>query len=383
MAYTGNTPSNLAMLRLEARKSFSFSLLLQEPNDAPIDITGCSFEFVMKGTPLASTGDSDEDNLVVNSTAEIVDPLLGSARFNLQASDLASKPQEYPFAIVMHTPEGYSAVIVKGVVDLLENTEYASVNTTYDEVQPDQGVTVTMAGMAVLEVTIGGMLPPGMNYMSDQEKADLAQLVEDWLGVELGTAAFKNVDFFAPAAAGVPEAGIKKYVLTKTGNGDYQMTWLPAPDTGGTNVDVVEHADWVTLIIGGSSSVDDGGGDLDATDIPQGFVPTASGIDSWGWAAIPDVDFDVVEDTATYVKMTPAERDKLASIEEGAQENVDPDWSDVQNKPDFGSAAEQDAGDFADANHTHRFLDLDGVSVSYDEPSGIPEDGDIHLQILG
>jgi len=383
MSYAGNTPSDFTVLRLEARKSFSFTIRLKDGSGQfPLDITGCSFAFVMKTTPLAPTIDSDTDNLVVNAQAEITDAEEGAARFYLQASDLSAPPKEYPFAIVMLTAEGYSAVVVKGVVELLKNTEYASVFETYEAVQPEQGMEIRMEELVTVEVRIGGMLPPGMNYMSDQEKEDLAELVENFLGVTFGTAAYKNIGFFALHEAGVPVGGLTNRYLAKKSNNDYDMVWQRLPKVEGTNVDVVDHTDWTTLIIGGSTSVDDGAGQLDATNIPDQFVPTSFGNDQWDWAPVLHPDADGLSDGTLNVIMTALERSKLSGIAAGAQVNVVPTWAALTGKPTFGTAALANTDDFAPTTHTHKFLDLTDVEIGNSEPLNPATPGALYLRLL-
>lgn len=388
MSYAGNTPSNLTVLRLEARKSFSLTLAIKDERERPVDITGCTFEFVMKRQPLQRTGSSDDDNLVVNSAGVITDAAEGGARFNLQASDLsAAQGSEYPFAIVMRTSEGYSAVIVKGIVDLQENTEYESVLFDFDvdEVQPEQGIEVLLRDMVTIEVRVGGMLPPGMNYMTDQEKADLAELVDKWMDVVLGTAAFKNVEFFARAEQGVPEGGLKGRVLKKRTNTSFDMEWMPEQGSGGgADIEITDHDIYTLMVITQNENGLDGEA-VDPSEVPWGYVVMSLGNGSWDWRPV-ELTADDIDDGVTHVTMTVQERTKLNSVAAGATVQVSADWNatsgvaQILNKPTLGTAASQPSSAFATAGHTHRVINLDGIDRGTVAPSG-GVDGDIYLWI--
>ena len=83
-----------------------------------------------------------------------------------------------------------------------------------------------------------------------------------------------------------------------------------------------------------------------------GRVPTANGANGWSWeepaAKVESVNGqigavvlnqDSVADTPTRVAMTPAERAKLDEL------TATTEWTDVLNKPAFGSASLLDAAD--------------------------------------
>lgn len=362
MAYLGNSPTKgETVLRLEGRKSFSFGLWIKDPRGAAIDITGCTIRFVMKALPLSATDTEDETNLVANSEADLVEPEIGYARFDMQATDLDAAAGEYPFAVVLTTQDGYSAVIVKGIVDLLPNVEFASLGTTYIGANPPVSLEVVLRGMTSIEVLVGGMLPPLMGFLSDADKARLDELVVKVLQQpDFGSAAYRDETYFAPAAAVVPAGGFTGRVLGKLSSDDYDIGWINLATGGG------------------------GGDGLDATGIPSGYVPTADGAGLWEWQpAVANA--DDLTDGVTLVVMTAVERAKLAAIAAGAEVNVQADWNAVsgdaaiQNKPTLGTAAAEDVEAFADANHTHRLLDLDGVTRGTTTPSG-GVDGDFYIR---
>ena len=365
MAYLGNSPSKgNTVLRVEARKSFSFGIWLKDFKKKPLDITDCSISLVVKTRPYDTSDTADEDNLLTNSAAEILEPEVGYARINLQASDLDLATGEYPFALVLHTPEGYSAVIAKGVLEVLDNPEFASVGLTYEGGDPSSSLEIHLRELTSLSVHVGGMLPPNASFFSSQAAQQLDELVERVLmHPPFGSAAYESASSFAPASAVLPPGGFANRVLGKASSADYDVTWLNIGTGGG------------------------GGGEgLDAEGIPAGHVPTATGADLWEWEA-PTVNADDITDGSTKVIMTVDERNKLAGIEEGAEENVQADWdatsgpAQILNQPTLGTAAEENVEAFAPAAHTHSFFDLENVTSGTGEPSG-GSAGDIYIRIL-
>lgn len=168
-----NTPPARTLLRLEARKSFSFSLRLVDSESRPVDVTGCTFTIVAKPYPLVVADPTDALNIIANDTAEIVDAVDGHVKFDLQASDTSVTVGEYPFVITMRTPAGYSIVLVKGTLEILENPEYASTGTTYIDENVSTALEVLLQDQVVLNVAVGGLLPPGMHFLSSADKAKL------------------------------------------------------------------------------------------------------------------------------------------------------------------------------------------------------------------
>lgn len=343
MAYLGNTPNRAnTVLQLEGRKSFSFALWLKEPNGAHIDLTGCLIDFVMKSSPYDTNDTADEDNLITNSRAVIVDPVTGYARFNFQASDLSATSGEYDYSIVLTTPEGYSVVIVKGVVELLPNTEFAAGLENYPAAEPTVFLDVVLRGLNVVEVYVGSVLPPGWGYLANGDKARLDQLVNIILEAPaFGSAAYKNAEYFALAEAAIPPGGFTGRVLGKRTNADYDIDWINIPDG-------------------------EGGAGLDATGVPAGYVPTAKAPDAWDWApAIANA--DDLTDGLVNVVMTAAERSKLGGVAPGAEVNmnVNADWNaasgdaEILNKPAV-----------ALAGHTHVLADITNLTRGTPIPTG-------------
>jgi hypothetical protein len=332
MAYLGNTPGQATILRVEARKSFSLGLWVKDSRGRAIDLSGSTLTIVAKTKPIDVTSDTT-NLLAADAVAIIATPTLGYARFDIQAATLNQVPGEYDYAIVLRTPEGYSSVIVKGILDIQQNTEYASVGTSYPSANPPQSLSVLLQGSSSISVFIGGQLPPGMNYVRDE----VMQAIED---------------FDPDAIALVPVGGVGGYVLTKTTGDDYSMAWLP---------------------------VGNGAFALDATGQPAGYVPAAVGDDTWIWAA---VGIDATGVTAGYAPV--ANGDGTWGWAAVAPEVATPDWTAtiaqpgyIANKPSLGTAAAAAATDFMNA--TTLVAEMPGIHFQ----TTIPLTGtDLHLYFV-
>lgn len=160
MSYTGNSPEDETVLRLQARKSFALGLWIQDYNGNPLDIAGTTTRIVVrKNVPINTVDDSA--NIITNSVAEIIAPTLGLCRFNFQASDLDAPAGDYVYSIVM-VAEGYSSVIVAGPLELEQNTEFTSVGSTYaPEDAMSSALTVTLRAPGKIIVRTGPTLAPG------------------------------------------------------------------------------------------------------------------------------------------------------------------------------------------------------------------------------
>jgi len=325
----------MTVLRLEARKSFALSVQVRDSSGRPLDLAGTALRLVVLKRLPAGTDSGDAANLLVDATAEIVDAADGRASFNLQATDLNHKPGEYPFALVTDV-NGYSTVAAKGIVDLQQNTEFASLNSSYLPAQAPAGITVTLGGSTQVTLQTGPALAPGATSFlnSDKEKLDgiepgaQVNVEADWSAEEgmpgyvrhrprFGSAAYRDFEDLL----GLPKGGAPGEVLVKLSSTDYQVGWQQ-PTTGGA------------------------GGTLPATGVTAGYVPTANGVGGWGWAAIVagvqsvnnkqgavTLTLDDLAETAARKAMTAAERTKLGQL------TTTPAWTDIAGRPTFGTAA--------------------------------------------
>lgn len=175
MTYVGNGPEDRVVLRLEARKSFALGLWIQDYNGRPLDILGATLRIVVRKRVGSDVVD-DSANLIVNSMAQIITPSMGFARFEFQASDLDHPAGEYFYSIVM-VYEGYSAVIVKGPLELEQNTEFSSVDETYTtEGSMSSALTVILRNQIVLNVRTGPTLAPGEATFTHEDEQKLDEL---------------------------------------------------------------------------------------------------------------------------------------------------------------------------------------------------------------
>jgi hypothetical protein len=317
---------------LEARKSFALSVWVRDANGRPLDISTTELRLVvMKKLPRGS----DPGEFLVNVAAEIVDAVEGFARFNLQASDLNHVPGELPFALVLDD-NGYSTVAAKGIVDLQQNTEFASVNSTYLPANAPSSVVLTIGEGSSITLRTGPTLAPGTTSFTEGDKAKLdgiaagaqVNVEANWLSEEgqpgyiryrpaFGSAAFYDVEDLLA----LPTGGAPGEVLVKLNSADYMVGWQQPSSSGG-------------------------GGSLPAAGVTAGYVPTANGVDGWGWAAIVSgveavngkqgmvtLTLDDLADTATRLAMTPAERTKLTELETSIS------YTNLLDKPTLGTAA--------------------------------------------
>lgn len=363
MAYIGNSPQATTVLRLEARKSFALSVWIRDTNGRPLDITDTSLHLVMKKLPIKSdTGDAT--NLIANSEAEIVDAAEGLARFSLQASDLDHTPGEYPFALVMNS-NGYSTVAAKGVVDLQQNTEFASIHNAYLSSNAPSAVVLNV-GSSRITLSAGPTLAPGTTSFTNADKEKLDEIeagaqvnVEaSWLAEEgmpgyirhrpqFGSAAFMDVE----ELLGIPTGGSPGEVLVKLTSDDYIVGWAQ-PSGGG------------------------GGGTLPADGVLAGYVPTANGANGWAWGEIVagvqtvngqggvvTLTLAHIVDSATRLAMTPAERTKLGQLKTVIS------YDELNNLPTLGSASYQDVEDFLQPGQVEAADVTSGVFLAARVPS--------------
>lgn len=173
--YLGNSPLDKTILRLMARKSFQLSLLLQDRNGRPLDITGATIRMVVRKSVPPDVSD-DSGNLIMSSLADAPIPEAGLARFSLQASELDEPPGEYLFTIVLVT-NGYSVAIVDGVLELLQNTEFDSMGEVYTpDVATVTHLEVKLRNQSVIVVRTGPALAPGQAFFSVEDEKRLDEL---------------------------------------------------------------------------------------------------------------------------------------------------------------------------------------------------------------
>jgi hypothetical protein len=172
--YTGNTPQDETILRLQARKSFAFGVWVEDFNGNPLDIVNSSFRMVARKS-VPSTVNDDSGNLLTNSHGTVVAAALGFVRFSLQASELDWEPGEYGFTIVI-SEGGYSAVLVKGTIVLEENAEFTSMTESYIPNDISTALRVALREQVAIYVKTGPTLAPGQATFSIEDEQHLDEL---------------------------------------------------------------------------------------------------------------------------------------------------------------------------------------------------------------
>lgn len=330
MSSIGNSPQQHTVLRLEARKSFVLGVLITNPHGRPADLEGCKLTIVAK-PPNAVAQDDDANLLAQDAEAILVAPELGYARFELQAATLDHEPGEYPFAIVLVTDSGYSSVLVKGTLDLQQNTEVSSVGHYFSAGLDSQRIDVVLQGRNVVHVSLGAQPPPGWRWLRD----DIAETIES---------------FDPDGVAMVPPGGLGGYVLTKVTGSDYAMAWRP---------------------------VGNGVFALNAYDQPAGFAPVARGDGTWDWAS-PEL--DATDASAGTVPVADGEGDwtwaEPTSSEQADWDAPESEPTAILNKPELGTAAASDVEDFVAAGTL--VSEMAGVHIVTSVPSQ-GEDGHLYF----
>lgn len=323
MAYLGNSPRQATVLQVEARKSFALSLWFRDTNRRPADLTGCQVRMVVKAQPLSESDLTDSDNILTGSVAMIPEPELGYAQFSIQAAELNVQPGEYLYAIVLVTAAGYSSVVVKGILDVQQNTEFSSIGDTYDAASAPGSLEILLRGSASVDVFAGSLIPPGFTWMSDADKEKLDRIDE--------------------AAILLPTGGGPRQWLRKRTADDYDFEWAEPQAFDGT---------------------------LSAEGVPDGYAPVSDGQGAWAWAMVsPTVDWELAEGVPGSVLNKP-------SLGTASEKDVD-----------FFAEAEHThaAGDITSgrlaAARVPRLTDLEGVTKGTADPTG-GTSGDVYLKIL-
>lgn len=325
MAYIGNTPGRTTVIQLEARKSFSLGLWFMDQGGRPADLTGSSVRMVAKASPIDVTDTDDSDNLIVNSTATIVDAAQGYCTFDLQAAELDLEPTEYPFAIVLTTPTGYTSTVMKGVIDIQQNPDFTAMTSSYlpPEELPSQTLEVVLRGISLIDVRLGHVPPPGFHWLSAADQDKLDQIVM--------------------AATIMPAGGVPGQVIGKISETDYDYRWVTLQAYDGT---------------------------LNATGIPAGRAPVSDGADSWNWGEVsPTVDWALPEGQPGSVLNKPTLG--TASIRDDA----------YFSQPGHKHSGDDITSGTVAAARLPKLSELRGVSWGASAPIG-GEDGDIYFQVL-
>ena len=383
MAALGNSPSRDLVIRLEARKSFSLGVWITDSNGKALSLVGTTLRFVVKKNPERAPQEDDSDNLIVNSVAVLDDAQVGFARFNLQASDLHHKPGEYEFAMVLWD-EGYSTVVARGVIDIVSNTEFLSVEDTYTD-EPGMiasALRITLRNRDVLQVRTGSTLAPGDNTFTDA-------LLEKLDGIEYGAGANP------PPHNRIPEGGLQGTHLIREADGFVGWAYPHSVDGGFVHTGVIPDEGDPGFFVPGGSVVTEGSSTFGA---PQGHVPTSNGIGYWTWEpaggvqpgeyvesingaqGVVSLSLGDIPDTVSRVAVSPAQRDAIGPAAQTAE------WAQISDVPTdllkagVVTAADVSSGTLENAR-VPRVSELRGFTSGTAAPSNATgSDGDLYFQ---
>lgn len=323
MTSVTNSPQSLTSIRLEARKSFSLGLWVQDVHGRAADLSGCTLRMVVKREPYSALDTNDSDNLITSDEAVHDDSEMGYVVLNLQASELDLSEGEYPYVVVMVTSEGYSTTLLKGYVEVVGNPEFQSMQDQYSNTTPQTTLEIVLRGMNFVAVRAGHVPPPGMTWLSaaDQEKIDLVQ----------------------EAAVLIPPGGDAGDLLRKSDDGDYLFEWANPQSYDGT---------------------------LSAESIPAGRAPVSDGNNGWTWGEVsPTVDWALPSSQPGSILNKPI----LGSAA-------------AQNTSAFAASSHQHNADAVDAGvfnnaRVPKVSELRGITVGTAMPSG-GSNGDIYLRLV-
>jgi hypothetical protein len=204
MAVLSNTPRSETVVTVEARKSFAFGIqFLYSSNSTPIDITGATVRMVVS-LPRRLGG-----TIAIDRDATILNGPLGLAQIALQADDLDFAEDEYPFSVTLVSALGYSTLILKGVLDLRDNTEHESTGATYADINPSTNLAAYLRDNNLVTVKI--------------DHVDGLYAVVTDLIVE-ATATLEDLVERAEAAANLALATAGQLLVVDNGDGTYDVT---------------------------------------------------------------------------------------------------------------------------------------------------------------
>jgi hypothetical protein len=155
MTTISNVPKDNLVITASARKSFALGYWIKDKNGSPVDLADCNLTLTI--------GKIDAWGVVTalySGMAVIDNPVTGYAQFQLQASELDFKPNEYRYTVTLRS-FGFSAVISRGEWQLEQNMEFDSVNHDFTSAIPPQTVAVLLRDSQDVHITMGEMLPPG------------------------------------------------------------------------------------------------------------------------------------------------------------------------------------------------------------------------------
>lgn len=152
-----NSPNGQLNAVLERRKSWGLRVHLKYSDGLPVSLTGYTLRMVVKEDEF-DEDEYDSNNLIVNAEAAIQAPETGEAFFSFQAAELDWEPGNYYGSLVLWTPAGYSLLLARLAIQLVANTESASMHQLYDVHGLSRGLELTLRDGNVVEMTASNLV---------------------------------------------------------------------------------------------------------------------------------------------------------------------------------------------------------------------------------
>ena len=151
-----NTPREATILEFEARKSASLALWFQDYLGNVVDLTNSSITF-----SAASFDRSGVPTILVSKAFTMVDPAVGYALLELQASELNLAPNEYDMTVTLRRA-GYSVVVLKGSLVLRQNSDWDALDEVFAVGIPPQSLVVKLFQDNDTHVEYSSAYPPNL-----------------------------------------------------------------------------------------------------------------------------------------------------------------------------------------------------------------------------
>lgn len=152
-----NSPNGQLGVALERRKSWMLRVRLKYADGQPVVLAGYTLRMVVKAEEF-DEDEYDSNNLLVNSEARVSMPEMGEALFELQAAELDWEPGGYYGSLVMWTPAGYSLLLARMQIQLVANTDSASMHRIYDSYDPTGTLDLILRNSDVVEMTASNLV---------------------------------------------------------------------------------------------------------------------------------------------------------------------------------------------------------------------------------
>lgn len=224
-----NSPEEQLVLKLEARKSFTFGLRFRTATGGYIDITGADIRLTA-----ARVLADDQVETVFTAIAVHTESALGMARVDIQAADVDLEPGSYYFALTVLNG-GYSSVVAKGVIELQQNVEFAAVGQDFMTGDPATTLDVMQRANGDIHVTQGEIFPPTAGSIPPGGTTGQSL-------VKISNESYDLVWSYAVGDGPIPAETIPEgQVVTATGADTWEWRELPLPDLAQAEL-ALEHA---------------------------------------------------------------------------------------------------------------------------------------------